>query len=234
MLIVCGKCQSTVRVPDDSTARKGRCPQCGSVIDIPSAETAYAAEPPPPPLPATPPPLPAPSRRDDLDDEPRRRRSERRSERDDDDDRFDRSLSIRLRGRGSQSIGLSVTGMVMGLAALFFLIGSIAVSTLVPAIAQDAGVCCFSVFGGYTGLIVSGIVAILGTIFSFVGMRHGGLWYAWTGAISSLLTLIVVILLIVLTVLFGVVVFMGLVLAVGAAANAANPPPPGGPPMRRR
>ena len=230
MLIVCGKCQTTIRVPEEAAGRQGRCPKCGFVIDVPSQapETGYAADPLPPPLPSQPPPLPRPSRRDD--DEPVSRRGRYRRDDDDDDDLFERAMSIRT-CRRQGSIGLSLAGMVLGLTGLVFLIGTIAVSSVLPAVVPDPGVCCFSILGGYTGLILAGVVAILGTVFSFVGMRRGGIWYAWTGAISSIVTLTVVILFIVLTLLFGVVMFMGIVFV---AAAAAQPPPPNGPPMRRR
>ena len=40
MLIVCGKCQTTIRVPEEAAGRQGRCPKCGFVIDGNKAASA--------------------------------------------------------------------------------------------------------------------------------------------------------------------------------------------------
>jgi predicted Zn finger-like uncharacterized protein len=235
MLIVCDHCQATVRVPDDAAGRSGKCPRCGNLIripeagaDRPAAETGYASQIPASLPPASPPPLARPSRRDDRDD----RDHDPPSRYDDNDRDFDADIRLRAPRRRSQSIALSVTGMVLGLASLLLVVATIAVSAALPAAIGGADVCCFSFLGGYSGLAISGLLGLLGAIFSFVGMGQGGLAYAWTGAIASILTIVVVVVLVVLTIIFGLVIFMAIAALVGAAAQ--QPPPGPAPPVRRR
>src|SRR5437868_1643461 len=48
MLIVCNHCQTTNRVPESAAGKRGKCPKCGTILDIP-AEPPAAPTPPPDP-----------------------------------------------------------------------------------------------------------------------------------------------------------------------------------------
>ncbi len=50
MLIVCSNCQSTNRVPENAVGKKGKCPKCGTILDIPAADSGKTAPPLPAPL----------------------------------------------------------------------------------------------------------------------------------------------------------------------------------------
>jgi hypothetical protein len=45
----CANCRQTLSVPEANAGKKGKCPQCGSIVDIPMT-TAEAFPPPPPPV----------------------------------------------------------------------------------------------------------------------------------------------------------------------------------------
>jgi hypothetical protein len=45
----CPNCSQSLTVPDDSAGKKGKCPQCGNILDIPVTSTPAGFTPPPPP-----------------------------------------------------------------------------------------------------------------------------------------------------------------------------------------
>ena len=57
----CTECHKIVTAPDAAGGKRGKCPFCGNLVDIPAASTAAAVPPPPPP----PPPPPAAEEDDD-------------------------------------------------------------------------------------------------------------------------------------------------------------------------
>ena len=96
-IITCPKCQGKLRFPDDTPARRVKCPTCGNVFMSTEGADPSTASP-------TAPPKPADSRseftsdgdrsrrrRDEDDDRDRDRRSRRRNDDDDDRDRDRRS-----------------------------------------------------------------------------------------------------------------------------------------------
>jgi predicted Zn finger-like uncharacterized protein len=239
MNIECTSCQARIRVPESAAGKKGKCPKCGTTLTIPAAPdqppaadealavpevpvaevhpfppepTGYASAPLPPPLPSGPPPVPKASRREQ---EPPR--GSRYDDEDDDYDnrpsgRGDDDLNIRRRGR-PPSIAMSLTSMIVGIAGLLVSLGITGVSTFFAI-----GCPCLF-YGGYVGVGIGGLLAILALVFGFVGLYQGGRWYAITGLITGGLNIIVILLYIVATVVLGVVIF-------GAAANQANQPQP--------
>jgi hypothetical protein len=50
----CPHCRQTLTVPEGSAGKKGKCPQCGNLVDIPAASTAEPFAPPPEPAPVPP------------------------------------------------------------------------------------------------------------------------------------------------------------------------------------
>jgi len=181
----------------------------------------------PPPIPSSPPPVLRASRRDDEDRTARRRDEDdtpSRSRRDDDeddeprrgrrDDRDDRDgLNIRRPAR-QPSIGMSLTAMIVGITGVVVTLISAFGGALMALMC--AGVMCpCGIYSGYIGFIVSGILGILGVVFGVVGLKHGGVGFAWTGIITGAVNLVIILLYVVVTVFFGVV----LVGMVGAAAN---------------
>ena len=234
MLIVCSNCQSNIHVPQGTTAKKGKCPRCGTILVVPPAvdappappaeppaaqpaapppvpETAYASEIPPPLPAAEPPPVPRTPRRYDTDDEPVRRRYDH--DEDDDDD-----LSIRRPRRRQTSKAMGVTAMVLGCIGL--LLSGVALAAIVGGIfglgQQQPDLCCYGCLGGNIGLFTSGLLGLLGLIFGFIGMGQSGRGFALTGIVTGGLALLMVLayLVLILLMMFGVIV------AAGAAANA--------------
>jgi hypothetical protein len=247
MLLVCTNCQSRIRVPENATGKQGKCPKCGTILPIPSAEAPapVAVEPPPPvvaaaveppPLvPATdyaaePPPIPKPSRHfDQEEDRPSRRRY------DDEDDlprRRDEGPSIR---RPRQSRGMSVASLILGVSGLVIVIlsaglgvfGVFGGAVMLATCGCPAG--CLGVPAGFGGVALSAVLALVGLPLGFFGMSRGGRGMAITGIATGVATLLLAAALVVLTLIFGV----GLAVA-GANAPAHrqpfnNVPPPGRP-----
>jgi hypothetical protein len=56
----CPACQQQLRVPDESAGKNAKCPKCGTIAVIPSANFETASPPPFPPLPPPPPSQPPP------------------------------------------------------------------------------------------------------------------------------------------------------------------------------
>jgi hypothetical protein len=60
----CGNCNQSLTVPDDSAGKKGKCPQCGNLVEIPTSSPLPAYSPPPlsqaPPAPPMSPPAAEP------------------------------------------------------------------------------------------------------------------------------------------------------------------------------
>ena len=52
------ECGKALQVPDDAAGKKGRCPSCGQVFQIPAGRTHVTAMPPPRAPSKKPPPLP--------------------------------------------------------------------------------------------------------------------------------------------------------------------------------
>ena len=40
----CSECDQYVNAPDDAYGKKGRCKNCGAILDIPEAENSYSLE----------------------------------------------------------------------------------------------------------------------------------------------------------------------------------------------
>jgi hypothetical protein len=257
MLIVCHGCQSKIRVPDRAAGKKGKCPKCGTILTIPAAApppdaaappplppelpeipevdvheeppaaplpTAYAADI-PPPLPPEPPPVPKVSRRadrDDEDDAPRRRRYH---DEDEDDD-----LNIR-RPRRKQETGMALTAMILGISGLVVTLGSITVGI---GFTFGTGGCCCFIFGGYAGLAVGGILAIVSGVFAFIGLNHGGRGFAWAGMITSIVNLVLIVLYVILSLVLGAAFFAFFAALVGQQQQNVRQPGPFGPPGQVR
>lgn len=243
MQIVCTNCQAKIKVPDSAAGKRGKCPKCGTVLTIPAAvpseagvegknapETGMMAEAPPPEVAgeeaaggysAAPPPLPSASSRntyeddrrprqrdDDYDEGPRRRR--------DDDDEYDDEPRRRDRRdvdilRRPPSIGLSLTSMILGITAMVITLASTIAGGLFGLI------CPCGFIGGYIGIGLSGILALVSLPLGFVGLNKGGKGFAVTGLITSGLSVLLIVLYVILS-LLGIGLF--------AAFIAANQQPP--------
>jgi predicted Zn finger-like uncharacterized protein len=240
MQIVCTQCQAKIKVPDSAAGKKGKCPKCGTILTIPAAppaptremqapDTGMMAEAPlptvdveaeaadtdyAPPVSNRPPPVSKPRRRDmdDPEDEYEDDVSRRRDRDDDDDEprRRDRDDLDILRAK-KPSIGLSLTSMILGIAAI--------VITLLSTVAGGLlGLLCPCGFiGGYVGVGISGILAVVSLALGFFGLSKGGKGFAITGLITSGLSVLLILLYVVLS-LLGIGLF--------AAFIAANQPPP--------
>lgn len=57
--VTCGKCANVLNAPDSAGGKKGKCPKCATVMDIPTGPIVPAGPVPPPPPPQFPTPSPA-------------------------------------------------------------------------------------------------------------------------------------------------------------------------------
>jgi predicted Zn finger-like uncharacterized protein len=190
MLITCSNCQSKIKVPDNAAGKKGKCPKCGNVIVIPAAEppvdediapapksSASAFEAPAKKKPAPPPaeeedyveegepPLPKSKSARDEDEIEDEEYDEQEEE--DDDDRPSRKKLKKLK-KGPQSIGLSLTSMILGICGVVF----------------GTGGCCVPCLGIWTSPLpfLLGAGAIITGIF---GLKKGGTGFAITGLVTG-------------------------------------------------
>lgn len=236
MLITCDGCNTKMRVADTVAGKRVKCPKCGTILSVPKAETPKEEEPTPiapvendgtegtaSSVSTKPPPLPAKAaktNRDDDDEEDDDRPSRKKRRRDDDDDSDEHDVDPG-RGLRQESIGMSLTSMILGIVSLVILLlfafgGGLLMLCCCPFLAAA---------GPFVGTAAASLPAILALILGLVGMGQGGKGYALTGMILGGVTLILGITLIVLSLVFGVALF-------GAAA-AMPPPQPGPPPQIR-
>jgi len=236
MQIACTNCQAKIKVPDSAAGKKGKCPKCGTMLIIPVAppaeemkapQTGMMAEPPParvdieaeaadadynPPVPKRP---PTTAERDDYEDEADRD-DERRSRRGRDEDDLDDEQRRRSSGemdilRRQPSIGLSLTSMILGIASILITLASTIGGGLFGLF------CPCGFIGGYLGVGLSGILALVSLPLGFVGMNKGGKGFAITGLATSGISVVLILLYVVLSIL-GIGLF--------AMCMAANQPPP--------
>jgi len=229
MLITCAGCNTKMRVPDDAAGKRVKCPQCATIVSVPDAEPPIEIAPVEPKDAdsnaetsassgrAKPPPIKAKGRSpfdfdDDDDDEPPKKKRRRDDEVDDDDHRS--SLDVR---QPSDSIGYSVTSMILGVSGLLLVL-------VFGFGASCVGLCCCPlapVAGALTGGVASAVVAVLALIFGYLGMQQGGKSFAIAGLIMGGVTLLLAIALVALTLIFGAALF-----GVLAVAQPPQPAPP--------
>lgn len=206
MQVTCSNCQTKIRVPDSAAGKKGKCPKCGTIIAIPALDAPEEVAPEPvaeapepvaePPasssfdFAAEPPPKKA-SRRDDDDDAvesglpPRKSKARAADDEedydDDDDDRPRRKIKKKASG---ESVGLSVTSLVLGGSSFVF----------------GAGSCCCPLVTASLAFLL----AIAAIVLGIIGMKQGGKVMAIIGMSLGGVGILLAILWIILTFVLAV------------------------------
>jgi hypothetical protein len=246
LLIVCESCGGKFRAPDKAAGKRVKCPKCANMIQVPEADPAPSDDPNAAGVTQTPPqnkgksssgskPPPVPKTtgkatwdNDDVgngeDDDDRDRNRRKRYDDDvDDDDRRHDDLNVRKK-KPEESIGLSVTSLVLGIVGIVLFIsvgGSATCGGFVLACCCPLG----PLAGAFTGVTVSAIPAILATIFGYMGKDKGGRGMAMTGMILGIVTLALAV---ILVVVLGVMSLLGVAfLGIAGAGAPPNPPPQG-------
>jgi predicted Zn finger-like uncharacterized protein len=198
MQVTCTNCQSKIRVPDSAAGKKGKCPKCGTIIAIPALDAPEEATAEPvAEAPASPsfdfaaeaPPSKNAGRRDNDEGDaveagPPRPKSKAGAMDDEveyeDDQDEDRPRKKRKANGPQESIGFSVTSMVLG---------------IVSVLTGGGSCCCVYLMVPLTVLlaataIVLGVIGMKkgGKVMAIVGISLGGL-----GLLLSLLWTILVI-----------------------------------------
>jgi hypothetical protein len=163
-----------IRVPDDAVGKQVRCPKCDATTMVPAEgsppdPTAVTATPLPPTSGADPEAFStAPTRPHNLTDEPDDFEPSRRSRYDDGDDDL---LDVRARRPKSQTNGMAMAAMILGIVSVVAIPGSCACS-------------------GFSAVAI--MCAILAIIFGILGKTPGSENYAWTGIICGSVSLALV------------------------------------------
>jgi predicted Zn finger-like uncharacterized protein len=182
MQVTCGNCQSKIRVPDSAAGKKGKCPKCGNVIAIPELD-ATTDEPAPEPgakaaagspfdFGGEEPPAKKSSRRTDdaVEASTPSRKSKARAADDEEevdaaedaDDDEDRPRKVQ---KTEESIGLSLTSLILGIVSLLTGCGGI-ICCCTPPISLLCGI----------GALVTGFLGMKkgGKVLAIIGMSLGG------------------------------------------------------------
>jgi len=174
MILTCSECGKKLNVPDSSAGTRGKCPACGTIVNIPESPESAGTESTDATKVTATPPANLPSSEHVTDEPGPFETSSRR--RDGDDDADDDDFEHRRIRRGADGPNpLAITAMILGI---------ISITLAVP------GICCCGIIIEPLAA-VGGIAAIICGVF---GKTPGSEGYAKTGIICGSLALVCVLL----------------------------------------